>query len=303
MHVARHSAPAPRTAAGTSFTPAGNIAATTVQAALEELDSEKAVATAVREKLSANRTYYVRTDGSDSNTGLADTAGGAFLTPQKAMDVVAGLDISIYTVTVNVRAGTYTGTLTLKTVVGGGTVQFIGDETTPANVTISVTGGNAVSGGVAIGTFVVAGFKLASSNTIDAIFASSLIVTLRNNEYAGTASYRIYSGSGAYVKMAGSANKISGGGSGFMIAERLSQIEDFGATYTLTANVTYISAFVVCRSLSILTCLATFTLGGFSVTGARYSVTLNGIINTSGGGASFFPGSTGGSSATGGQYA
>lgn len=40
-----------------------------------------------------------------------------------------------------------------------------------------------------------------------------------------------------------------------------------------------------------------------SATGARYSATLNGVLNAFGGGASYFPGNAGGSTATGGQYA
>lgn len=46
-------------------------------------------------------TYYVRTDGSNSNTGTTDSAGGAWLTVQKAASTVAAGD------TVIVKAGTY----------------------------------------------------------------------------------------------------------------------------------------------------------------------------------------------------
>ncbi|MCX7898545.1 MAG: hypothetical protein N2444_00380 [Methylocystis sp.] len=46
-------------------------------------------------------TYYVRTDGSDSNNGLANTSGGAWLTVQRAMSTVAPGDIVL------VQPGTY----------------------------------------------------------------------------------------------------------------------------------------------------------------------------------------------------
>jgi hypothetical protein len=73
-----------------------------------------------REQLTAARTYYVRTDGSDSNTGLADTAGGAFLTVQKAFDTVAGLDLGLYNCGVTVGAGTFDGGCLLGSIPSGG---------------------------------------------------------------------------------------------------------------------------------------------------------------------------------------
>jgi hypothetical protein len=54
-----------------------------------------------------NTTYYVRTDGSDSNNGLTNTAGGAFLTIQKAADVIYGINWNQYKPTIQVADGTY----------------------------------------------------------------------------------------------------------------------------------------------------------------------------------------------------
>jgi len=92
-----------------------------------------------RELLTANRTYFVRTDGSDSNTGLTNTSGGAFLTIQKAIDVAASLDFAIYNVTIQIADGTYTSPNLLKSFVGAGKLIIRGNASAPSNVVISVS--------------------------------------------------------------------------------------------------------------------------------------------------------------------
>lgn len=98
-----------------------------------------------RERLTANRTYYVRTDGSDSNTGLANTAGGAFLTLTKFAAVVKTLDVAGFTVTAQLADGTYTaGGYFSEGIPGcglGNPITIQGNSGTPANVVVSVTSG------------------------------------------------------------------------------------------------------------------------------------------------------------------
>ena len=98
-----------------------------------------------REALTANRTYYVRTDGSDSNNGLANTTGGAFLTLQKAYQVLLTLDLGGFTVTVQIGDGTYTGGLAMTSgPILGGPVTWQGNTLTPSNVLISTSGADAI---------------------------------------------------------------------------------------------------------------------------------------------------------------
>jgi hypothetical protein len=105
--------------------------------------------------VTGNITYYVRTDGSDSNTGLANTAGGAFLTIQKAVDVVQALNFGFNRtaqVTIQLAAGTYDEGLVLGPptnfnygietypVVLPQAVYIVGDRASPSSVVITDTG-------------------------------------------------------------------------------------------------------------------------------------------------------------------
>lgn len=94
-------------------------------------------------------TLYVRADGSDSNTGLVNSAGGAFLTIQKAVDKAYSLDCGGFKVTIQLAAGTYTsrvrisGRLWHAFDASQRPLSIIGDHSTPANVVISTTSNTA----------------------------------------------------------------------------------------------------------------------------------------------------------------
>ena len=96
-----------------------------------------------REVLTANRTYYVRTDGSDFANGLTNTPEGAFATWTKAINVYAALDQSIYDVAIQGNTGTHTpsSTLIIKKAIGSGKLILQGSTTTASDCILSGTMG------------------------------------------------------------------------------------------------------------------------------------------------------------------
>lgn len=78
------------------------------------------------EIVTSDRTYYVRTDGNDNNTGLVNTAGGAFRTVQHAVDVVTQtLHMKECIVTIDGNGSTYAEAPYLSTVLGNGGEEYI----------------------------------------------------------------------------------------------------------------------------------------------------------------------------------
>jgi hypothetical protein len=254
-----------------------------------------------REVLTAPRTYYVRADGSDSNSGRADSAGDAFLTIQKAIDTVAALDTSIHAVTVQVGAGTYTGAVALKQPVGAGTLTLIGDITTPSNVVISTTDVAAIS---ATGntSWTVRGFKLQTAASGHGIFTTGGAYIKFNSIIFGTcASSHLYASLGASLQTTGDY-AISGGANAHWQAQEGGRIDTQARTVTISNTPAFSTSLAYARLGGGVTCHA-MTFSGTGATGKRFTVETNAVVFTSGGGASYLPGNSAGSTTTGGQYA
>jgi len=279
-------------------------------AALPLSDENQVVAKRhVREVLTANRTYYVRPDGNDGNNGLADNAGGAFLTIQKAINVVASIDIGVHTVTIQLGDGTYTvGGVVSGPWLGTGAVIVQGNTGTPGNVVVNVgastscflveNGGSrltvqhldlqssgsssfglrALNGGTIIAGAGLRFGTIASGSHIEAIGTGSNIRC--------TANYTIQGSALRHWQALGGA---------FIFAEGLT------ITLTGTPGFSAASGFAKAFQCGLIHCALNMFSG--SATGKRYDAQLNGVVYTGGGGVNFLPGNSAGSTATGGQYA
>ena len=259
-----------------------------------------------REVLAAARTYYVRSDGSDSNTGLVNSAGGAFLTVQTAIDVVAGLDLSIYDATISITTTLTVSTqVNLKTLTGAGTCIILGDTGTPSNVHVNVTGaGNdcfEATNGVA-GRYRIRGVKMSSGS------ASGIFVDLSPGCYVGVDLVDFGACAIAHMVTQNGTIKIEGnyaisaGASRHYLASGVgSVVRGTGFTVTLTGTPAFGSSFAEAEELGMVR-FSTMTYSG-AATGKRYSSILNAMVSANGGGANFFPGNAAGTTATGGIYA
>lgn len=256
-----------------------------------------------REVLTGSRTYYVRTDGSNSNTGLVNNAGGAFLTIQKALDVVYGtLDLGGFNVTIQVVGGPYTvGGSQTSPQVGAGTVTILGDATTPSNVTINVTSANAIAVSGAGTKLALSGLKLTATTSGTLVNATSGgQIDLTGKMEFGAAATEAISIAGGVVNSIGISHTISGSSPIFVDSSN-GKLLWFGGTTTLTGTPAFSTAFAYAQNIGFAQ-ISGVTFSG-SATGSRYSSNSNSVIQTFGSGATYLPGNAGGTTGTGGIYA
>lgn len=264
-------------------------------------DGAKFWANVTRPALSADRSYYVNAaTGSDSNSGLS--AGSAFATIQKAVDVASSLNLNGFTATIAVANGTYANFSTPRAAAGG-TITIVGNNAAPENV---VVGPVAAKPGIGIfhSGYSVSGFSPRGASGQHNLAVSGTSVNVGSLHHAGvTGGAHIASGAGGTIFLTGN-HYIAGGASvGHLYAADGGSIRSAASqpTVTFTATALGFGAFVVATNGNINVSYSSITAGGNAI-GPRYNATMNGVINTNGGGENYYPGNAVGTRSTGGQY-
>lgn len=233
------------------------------------------------DKLTTNRIYYVRPDGSDSNNGLANTSSGAFLTIPKAIDVVTTIDLGGYNLTIKLADGTYNANIILKSIIGGGVVTIEGNTTTPTNVIVTSLSGNTISSSGYDGRYEIKGFRIQSSGisvylTGKGIFDWGLIDFAASSVHLGFENFVIARPNNSYT--------ISGGAAHHFYATNGAQIRTTdpimaGKVCTISGSPTF-SFFVYCAESAQVNAVSSRLTFSGAATGSRYFVLRAGQIIT-----------------------
>lgn len=258
---------------------------------------------AERIKLSGDTTFYVNPAGVASGSfGPGDaTSFGVYqgrpcLTAQQAYDQIATwFDLNGFVATISAANGTYSAGINATKPVVGGRVAFEGQ------------GGGSVFTGAGTpfianpGTDIEVRSVNLSPASGDCVKANG--GTLRvgaGTVLSASAASHILADNRGLVLLTGNYF-INGGATAHLLARHGSTIQG-AVQMALLGNVSITTYAQASEAAVINASGMTFSLGGNAVTGTRYSATLNGVIDTNGGGASFFPGTVAGTTATGGQY-
>ncbi|CAL8981433.1 hypothetical protein RHODGE_RHODGE_04389 [Rhodoplanes serenus] len=258
-----------------------------------------------REVLTADREYFVRTDGSDTNVGALNSPGGAFRTFQCAVDVVREtLDLAGRAVTIRAgNAGVFGGVTVRGPLVGArgpDALALIGDTTDPTRVVMQTADATSVMRGEDGAQFTASGFKLTSMAgvLIDAArFSSVMVQGPMDFGATGPAGDHLFARRMSYLGISG-AYTISGGGRNHYRAANNSIVSAQSVTVTAIGTPAFSQAVIGLTAIAELI-LTPATFAG-SINGPQYIIDANSVLIAPG---TVLPGSSPGALATGGQIA
>ena len=277
-------------------------------------------------RLALNLTYFVNNTGSDTNDGL--TAATPFQTIQAAINASQQYDPSGFQVKIVVADGTYApfscGGGSLK---GWGSVWIIGNITTPAaciiqsaDVPCALFQGNSRN-------YLMGGFRIVNNGALPRygcgiLAANTAWVQVYNMDFGPCAMYHMWSSNSTFI-MCGMIDgvpnvtypfiRVSGsvpsgahmrGSEGGSMSSRVPDL-----TITQAVN---IAIWNTCDNMAHSIYVGdpygsqpnfyNSITGKANVTGQRYQVTGNSVINAGGSNQTYFPGTIAGVFNTGGQY-
>ncbi len=255
-----------------------------------------------REKLTAPRTYYVRQDGNDSNSGLGDSPGGAFRTIQKAVDVAASLDNGNFDITIVVQPATWTVGAELKETIGGGYIVIDGGSM--SSCTVSTTGADCFSAAKSTrnSKYRMQNMRLqtTSSGYAIAAYGGPTNIEYQAIDFGPTPGAQIFVSNNSNIRAVG-AYTISGSALAHVIVSEYGAFKADSMAVTLTGTPAFSTAFVAAVRIG----LASFNTTSFtgSATGPRYLTNNGGGVFAAGAGATYLPGNSAGTATTPGWYA
>src|ERR1700735_1506307 len=274
----------------------------------------------LRVVLKANTTIYLATTVNDSVPYVAMSSGNPWATLNKAWSFICStFDLAGFTVTVQMADGTYSGLQVGAAVSGlsgtpngGGNIIFQGNTSDYTKVVISDTNNPFVFASMITSaltfSYLTLNSTLGTNYLIDV--QSPCVVNISGVlgcEVVGVYAFSAYGG-GAQINFIGSTINFLGSPTyfGVLAAQAGGLISFFNNTGlntfavpsgTLTVSTGFANAVATGQ---IETTGAAFS---GTVSGPRYNCTLTGVINTFGSGSTYFPGSSSGTTSTGGQYA
>ncbi|MGN6777561.1 hypothetical protein [Rhizobium sp.] len=260
--------------------------------------------------MTADKTYWVRSDGNDNNDGSANDPAHAFSTLLGAYNSVRSRTFAngYKTVLQLGTAGNYVG---LRHDGWPGQIEIKGDAANRANYRLTPVPGDLSCVSVLDGRQLrVSGVSLVGTPGADARcawafggsleladidFRSSGVGTLASVLAEASGNVTLLGAIDVYFARASFALCIGGASVylGNSLVTALINLQSDGLAFDEGFIRVSEGGRVMRRNV---------TISGFSATGKRYAADLGGIINVSGGGENFFPGSLNGTLATGGQY-
>jgi len=252
------------------------------------------------------RTLYVSTAGNDANDGFASGATRALRTVQAAVNRIAtyvnreAIDASDAGWTISLSADTFAEDVVMRKLPTRNlAIVGVGSGAAPRTAVRSFT--NAVP---ELTLTVQNMLLVGASGSQSAVLADGAAIRVNGVRFDAANFAHMTAQNGVRIDVIGDYTISAEFGTppNFHIyATTDGIITNRNRTVTITGTVAFGTTFAYCDRLGLIRSDGTTHSGG-TVTGKRYDVRTNGVIDTNGGGASHFPGNSAGTVATGGQY-